>query len=244
MAAGQLDIALLPVIELARIPDLEIIPGLGIVTRGPSRSVLLISKKPVEEVGSVALDAESRTSNALVRILFAECWGGAPEFIDAGHADVGASLAHCDAVVRIGDKALFEPVPEDCLVYDLGTVWTEATGLPFVFAAWIARRGVLDREIYQTLHKSHRVGRRSIEMIAEDYAWKGHRDPDVARVYLTQHIHCRLGSRELRAIETFLEMAARHGVIDRAPAVRLALSGGTDCHTAAVELRGTRPTTT
>jgi len=242
MAAGELDIALLPVIELARIPGLEIVPGLGIVTRGASRSVLLISRRPLAQVRSVALDAESRTSNALTRVLFAEVWGGAPEFVDVGPGglDPEAALERCDAAVRIGDKALFQPVPEGAVAHDLGTAWTDATGLPFVFAAWIARRGVLDRATYRTLHASHRVGSRAIDAIAEDYAWGGRRDPEVARRYLTENIHCRLGAREVRAIETFLGLAARHGVIDRAPELRMAIGDAAGCAPAAAGAR--RPT--
>ena len=135
MQAGQLDIALLPVIELARMPELELVPGLGIVTRGPSRSVLLVSRRPIDAIRTIALDPESRTSNALVRVLCARAWGVEPEFRD-GPADLQGALEACDAVVRIGDKALFETVPQDCEAHDLGTAWTESTGLPFVFAAW------------------------------------------------------------------------------------------------------------
>lgn len=245
MAAGQLDIALLPVIELARIPELEIVPGLGIVTQGASRSVLLIGRKPIDQVRSVALDGESRSSNALTRVLFGECWHGTPEFVDLGGArpDLQTALAQCDAAVRIGDKALFDPVPDDCHVYDLGSVWTEFTGLPFVFAAWIARAGTLDRATYKTLHESHRVGSRSINMIAEDYAWKDNRNPatpgsprreEVARQYLNDNIRYRLGTPEVRAIKLFLTFAERHGVIERAPEVRLALSKtDTECHAVA-----------
>lgn len=239
MAAGDLDIALLPIIELGRIPDLEVVPGLGIVTRGASRSVLLVSKKPIEHVRSVALDVESRTSNALTRVLFAEVWRSRPEFVDVGNdgLELEAALARCDAAVRIGDKALFAQPLEGALAHDLGTVWTDFTGLPFVFAAWIARRGTLDRETYSTLHQSHRAGSRSIDLIAEDYTWRGKRDPEVVRRYLTDHIYFRLGTLELRAIDTFLGLAARHGIIERAPVVRLAYGAGPDCHASAAEVR-------
>ena len=62
MLAGELDVALMPVIELARLPELEIIPGLAIGTFGPSRSVLLISRKPIEAVESIALDQDGQDS--------------------------------------------------------------------------------------------------------------------------------------------------------------------------------------
>src|SRR6188768_2319647 len=69
--AGELDVALLPVIELARIPDLAIVPGIAIGSFGECRSVLLVARKPLDEIRSVALDPESRTSNALVQVLCA-----------------------------------------------------------------------------------------------------------------------------------------------------------------------------
>jgi chorismate dehydratase len=236
MAQGSLEVALLPIIELARIPDLEIVPGLAIGTRGPSRSVLLVSNLPIEHVRSVALDPESRTSNALTRVLLAEVWGKDARWIE-GPRELSAALDSADAVVRIGDKALFETIPEGCRVFDLGEVWTDHTDLPFVFAAWIARPGVVDRELYRTLHESRRRGSREIPSIAEDYTWNGSHYPEVARVYLSEHIHFRLGAVELQALRLFFALAARHGVIDTAPELRLALLRDTECHEAAARLR-------
>jgi len=232
MAAGELDMALLPVIELARIPGLELVPGLGITTHGPSRSVLLVSRRPAEAIESLALDPDSRTSNALSRVLLAEVWHRRPRIVE-GRGELAQSLERADAAVRIGDKALFEPVPADVRVYDLGEVWTGRTGLPFVFAAWAARPGVVDRELYLTLHESRRRGTRAVERIAEEYAWKGERRPELVREYLTAHIRYRLGSAELRAIETFFAAAHGLGLIDAVPGVRLALERPTACHDAA-----------
>jgi chorismate dehydratase len=232
MAEGRLDIALLPVIELARIPDLEVVPGLGIVTRGPSRSVLLIGKRPVTEMRSVALDAESRSSNALLQVLFAEVWNCNPRF-GLGGLDLEQNLRDWDGVLRIGDKALFEAVPPGCHVYDLGQVWSAATGLPFLYAAWIARRGAVDREIYRLLHDSRRAGSRVIDRIAEEFSWNGMRDPRLARDYLTHNIQFRLGSAELQALRRFLEASHALGLIDHVPQVHLAMQRWSSCHEAA-----------
>jgi chorismate dehydratase len=236
MASGEIDVGLLPVIELARIPDLEIVPGLGIVTRGPSRSVLLVARKPLDEIETVALDPHSCTSNALVRVLFAEAWGGSPRFVD-GPLDFEAALAECDAAVRIGDKALFEPLPEGAEAHDLGTAWTDRTGLPFVFAVWAVRSGVLDRRLYQDLHDSRREGSRMIDPIAADYTWNGRQYPEISRRYLHENIFFRLGSAELRAMETFFEASARLGLIDEAPELRLGLQRWTRCDETAAALR-------
>ncbi len=182
MQAGRLDIALLPVIELGRMPGLEVVPGLAIACDGDTRSVLLVAKRPFEEIESVALDPESRTSNALTLALLGESFGVLPR-VEIGHRTLEAALEHCDAAVRIGDKALFEPVPDGLLVQDLGRAWKQATGLPFVFAAWIARPGVVDREIYRALHDSRRRGSRPWTTSSASYTWSGAPQPELALAY-------------------------------------------------------------
>jgi predicted solute-binding protein len=235
MFDGELDLALLPVIELARMPELELVPGLGIVTRGASRSVLLVGKTPPTAIRTLALDPESRTSNVLSQVLLARVWNCRPTCF-AGPLELARALEGADAVVRIGDKALFEPLPAGLHVHDLGTVWTETTGLPFVFAAWAARPGVVDRELYALLHASRREGTRAIDLIAETYDWNGQRHPDVARAYLREHILFRFGSAELEALELFLRAAHELALIDRLPPIRLALRRRTTCDETAARL--------
>jgi len=234
MAAGELDLALLPIVELARIPDLEIVPGLGIVTEGACRSVLLVSKKPPAEIASLALDPDSRTSNILSQVLLAEVWKRRPEVVD-GSRQLDDSLQRADATVRIGDKALFEPCPDGARVEDLGQVWTRETGLPFVFAVWVARAGATDRPLYQLLHASRRAGKQAIERIAADYRWNGTPQPEIARSYLEENIRFRLGADELRAMRLFFAAAAGLGLIDAAPELRMAFERWTTCHETAAE---------
>ncbi|MDX1388632.1 MAG: menaquinone biosynthesis protein [Acidobacteriota bacterium] len=236
MTAGELDVALLPTIELARIPDLEIVPGLSIASRGPARSVLLISKCPPEKARSVALDPESRTSNALTRVLFDEAWKTTPDF-EIGGLDLDESLRSFDAVLRIGDKALFEPLPEGTTAHDLGETWTAASGKPFVYAVWAARPGVVDRELYRAFHESRREGGRAIDAIADDYTWEGRQYPELSREYLTENIRFRLGSDEVEAMRRFLAAAARLGLTDGVPPLELALTRGTSCDDPALALR-------
>jgi chorismate dehydratase len=232
MKEGELDIALLPVVSLSALPHLELVPGLGITTYGPALSVLLLARKPLTDVRSVSLDPESNTSNVLTRVLFDDVWGAATR-CEPGPLDTRHALEDHDAVVRIGDKALFEAPPAEVEVHDLGEAWTRSTGLPFVFAAWAARPGIIDREIYAALHASRREGRAALQRIAEGFEWKGRREPELVGRYLRHHIHYRLGGAELRAVRLFLQTAAERGLIDRAPEIRLALSRQSGCHTAA-----------
>jgi chorismate dehydratase len=210
-----------PVVELARIPHLVVVPGLAIGSLGNCRSVLLLARKPLAEVRRVALDPDSRTSNALARILFAEVWGVAPEYV-VGPRDLPSALDEHDAVVRIGDKALFEPIPEGTTAHDLGGAWTARTTLPFVFAVWAARRGVVDREVYELLHASRRAGVSAIPAIAADYTWNGRQHPDIALAYLRDSMRYRLGAPEVGAMRRFLAVASQIGIIDTAPTIAFA----------------------
>jgi chorismate dehydratase len=239
MAEGAVDVALLPIVELARLRDLELVPGLGIVTFGESRSVLLVSRRPAEEIRSVALDRDSRTSNALTQVLFANLWRRKPAF-SLGPPSLDDALAGHDAAVRIGDKALFEPLPDGVFVYDLGEMWTHHTGLPFVFAAWAARAGIVDRELYRILHDSHREGMKVVRQIADGYEWKGARHPSIALAYLTEHIRFRVGSTELQAIEEFFRAAHEIGIVERIPEIRPALQRHTGDHETAEEIGRSR----
>ena len=228
LAAAELDVALLPVIELARIPNLAVVPGLAIGSLGDCRSVLLVSKKPLDEIRSVALDPESRTSNALVQVLAAEAWGISPRFT-LGPRDLELALMEHDAAVRIGDKALFEPPPPGTTSYDLGGAWTQMTGLPFVFAVWAAQIGVLDRDLYTALHASRRAADALLAAIAEDYLWNGRRYPEIAFRYLTEAMRYRFGGPELTALNRFLASAARLGLVDGNHEIRIAALAPTAC---------------
>ncbi len=220
MEARELDIGLLPIIELARIRPLELVRGMSISTFGPCRSVLLVARKPVEQVRRVALDIESRTSNALIQVLFSDVWRVTAEFA-AGPRGLDDALTEFDAAVRIGDKALFDTVPEGLHVYDMGEVWTAATGLPFVFAAWAARPGLATPAVCEILQASLRLGASRIDEIAREYRWNGRKDPELCRDYLSRHIRFDLGERELLALRQFLGLAEKYRLIDAAPDVEL-----------------------
>jgi chorismate dehydratase len=180
----------------------------------------------------VALDPESRTSNALVQILLAERRRPAPVFAP-GSGDLEADLTAHDAAVRIGDKALFEPLPPGTVSHDLGEAWYERTRLPFVFAVWAARPAVVDRALYVAFHDSRREGLRQIATIADDYAWRGRRAPAVSLEYLTQNMRYRLGATEVDAMRSFVRAAAGLGLVPGAPEIRLAYFSDTACRIAA-----------
>ena len=223
LSRGDVDVALLPVIELGRIAGTRLLPGLGIACRGPVRSVVLVAKRPLAEVRRVALDPESCTSNALVRVLFAGPFGGSPEFVrpgDAADAPLAARLEEFDAVVRIGDKALRDEAdrPAGVDVHDLGEAWMSWTGLPFVFAGWVARGGVdLPMDLPEILDRSYESGRAAIDTIARELSDDHGVSEATAYSYLTESIRFRIGAEEMAGLRRFLELAAAAGLIDSVP---------------------------
>ena len=137
LAAGRLDVALIPSVEYFQNPGYSIVSDACIGCRGPVRSVKLLSRVPLESIRTLALDEGSRTSVALVQILLKERFGLAPQLlpfpIDAAPETIAA-----DALLMIGDRAMHPPRGQFACEWDLGDVWCRWSELPFVFAMWVA----------------------------------------------------------------------------------------------------------
>jgi chorismate dehydratase len=211
-----LDVALVSTIELGRIPGLTVVPGLAIGSLGPVRSVLLVSRVPVERIATLGLDPASRTSNALAEVLLRERYGVAPA-AEERTGTMEEVLHDHDAVLRIGDAALFSKIPAGATVVDLGAAWTEWTSLPFVYAVWVARDGVLDRELCEAFHASAASGREALPAIAAGTA-----DPELALRYLSESVRYVLGDRDLAVLARLLTLAAARALLPRVPQVTLA----------------------
>lgn len=147
MAAGELDVSVVSAVEYARDSRRYLLlPDLAISCDGPVRSVLLLARRPAQELGGgrVIVSSSSMTSVELLRLLFEQVWQCAPEFVagDAELSDVrGIDGEEHDARLVIGDAALFlSESSRYPFAYDLGDAWKRWTGLPFVFAVWVAQR--------------------------------------------------------------------------------------------------------
>jgi len=143
------DVALIPIVEWFRGAGSEIVPGVSIATGGPVDSVKLFASVPPPEIRHVAVDRGSRTSVALLRVLFAELWGVEPDF-KVVEPRVATLLDEADAALVIGDrcfKAEKRILDEglDVHAVDLGEAWRQMTGLPFVFAVWVVGKGCVGR---------------------------------------------------------------------------------------------------
>jgi chorismate dehydratase len=194
MAAGQLDVSVISAVEYAREASRYLLlPDLAITSDGPVRSVLLFSHKPAEELdgGRVLLTRSSMTSVALLRLLFQHVWHASPDFTagDAELSDVARFAAEPhDARLVIGDAALLlgarvheergrapgvSDSPRYEYVYDLGAEWKRWTGLPFVFAVWVAQRTAPVRQaldVHARLIESRDWGLRHLDQLAEQAA--------------------------------------------------------------------------
>src|SRR3977135_3505327 len=144
LSNGEVDAALVPIIEYQRIPDIAIVPDVCIGSRTAVRSVVIASKQNnLKKIKRVALDDSSRTSVALVKIIFREFLGFEPEW-QTSPPDLRSMLEHNDAALIIGDPAMKIP-REKFHVFDLATLWHEYTGFGLVFAMWMAGKNSAER---------------------------------------------------------------------------------------------------
>jgi len=210
LGQGALDIGLIPSVEVQRIPGLKILPDLCVASTHEVKSVILVSRGPLEQVRRVALDQNSRTSVALLRILLQER-GIHPEYLHE-RPDPERMLSEADAALLIGDPAL--KVERDKYnVIDLAAEWHALTGLPFVFAVWAVRAGVDLPDLPFYFKSSLRYGLSSVDTLSREAAAELGLDSADVRSYLTENLHYFLRQEELAGLEEFYRRAHAHGLI-------------------------------
>jgi chorismate dehydratase len=207
-----IDVGMIPAIEYCRGPEYRMVPGMAIISARTVASVALFTKKPLDQVRTIAADTSSRTSNALLRILCAERFGIDPEFQPMA-PDPDAMFAACDAALIIGDPALFLDTAEQQVEkIDLGEQWNDMTGLSFVWAVWAGRPRVVDTAAVQALTTARDAGVAASDRIAADYC--GERRVELCQAYLRENIQYDLGEREIAGMQEYFRLAAKHGLID------------------------------
>jgi chorismate dehydratase len=244
------DIGVIPAIEYQRIDDLVILPGMAVAARSEVRSILVVARRPIERVRRFALDQNSRSSIALVRLLCRGLWGIDPEFVESA-PDPAAMLADADAALLIGDPALRvrlkvdalasktpgeggccggtddeQPVPgvETLFVYDVAQQWHEMTSRPCVLAVWAARRGVVTPEVLADFEASKAYGLAHIGDIAEGAALKLELPARALESYLRESIDYSLDAENLAALDLFYRMAAAAKLIPQARPIEFAVA--------------------
>ncbi len=211
LADGRLDVAMIPSIEYARGDDYTIISDACIACDGPVRSVKLYSRVPVDRLRTLALDEGSRTSAALARILLKERFDICPETrplpIGASADDVPA-----DAVLLIGDRGMLPAPGRFEFEWDLGEQWLQWTGLPFVFAMWIARPGVDLSGVGRLLSAARDDGIQRFDEIARRAAPTIGIPESECLAYLRDNLEFHLGPRQRQAVERYFALAGRHAL--------------------------------
>ena len=224
LAAGRLDVALIPSFEFFQRPDYRIVSDACIACRGPVLSVKLFSRVPAEQISSLALDEGSRTSAALARVLLHERFGLDPQLESL---PIGASLedTDADAVLLIGDRAIHSPSPVRrdrssegtragawAEVWDLGDQWCRWSGYPMVFAMWTAR---VDAELHgldAALGEARDLGVAHVAQIAAVEASPlGLTEPQCIG-YLRDNLHFYLGPEERQGLRSFYDHCTTLGL--------------------------------
>lgn len=214
LAAGRLDIALIPSIEYFQDATYTVVSNACIGCRGPVLSVKLFSRTPFEHIQSLALDEGSRASVALVRILLEQRFGVEPQ-LEPLPIGFTASDSLADAVLLIGDRAIHGPRDDFSFVWDMGEEWCRWAELPFVFAMWVSRTGTDLRGLDVALAAARDAGVSSLEEIAVSESAQVGLSVDRCLTYLRDNLYFYLGPEELRGLKLFYEHATRIGAAPR-----------------------------
>jgi chorismate dehydratase len=240
LRTGQADVAIIPAIEYQRIDDLMILPDMAIASKKQVRSLLLLSKQPIEQATSLALDRSSRSTQALTRILCAEKWKIAPKFFEAA-PDLAEMLTNADAALLIGDPALRISLAiekdarpgaegqttcpaaalgitssEVLYVYDVVGEWQNLMGLPAVLAVWAAQRDAATPEMTADFIASRDFGLSRIAEICFDAARDLELPAQALESYLRHNIDFSLDAENLRGLGLYYQHAVKLGLIPRA----------------------------
>lgn len=228
LAAGEVEIALIPVIEYQRIPNLVLLPEIAVAAKQRVQSVLIASRVTLAEVRRMTLDTSSRTSQALVRILFAERYGRLPHFAHCTPNAAGRCenmLVESDAALVIGDPAMqlaASPLGRELYIYDLAGEWRALTGLPFVFAVWavradaVAGRPDLARQLHNDFLVAKHEGLTQLESLAAQYADELGLPVADLLIYLRESVNYDLDAENIAGMDRYFALAARHRLIAQA----------------------------
>src|SRR5256714_1780918 len=206
---GEVDAALVPVIEYQRMPEVLLVPDVCVGSKSAVRSVVLVTRRNnLKKVERVALDESSRTSVALVKIIFREFLGFEPEWISSA-PDLKSMLAHADAALIIGDPAM--KIPRDQFrVFDLATLWREFTGFGFVFAMWMVRNDSNEKLRAINFAAARDEGLAHLDKIAAENETPVGLSREEIRTYLTENIAFRVDEEMEKGLNLYFELAQKH----------------------------------
>ena len=201
LLAGQIDIGLVPVAIIPELSNPHIISKYVIGANGAVASVALFSEVPINQIKSIYLDYQSRTSVKLLKILLAQYWKVEVNFLVATERYID-QISGTTAGVIIGDRAL-ENLSKYPYVYDLGLAWKQHTGLPFVFAAWVANQPI-PSEFMAAFEAANGYGLAHLDEVialipAQEQVYDLHK-------YYTENISYVYDEEKKQGLERFLEV--------------------------------------
>lgn len=164
---NTVDIGLVPIAAIPEIKGANIITDYCIAASGRVRTVVLVSEVPLNQISTIILDYQSRTSVRLVKILANNHWKISPKWKEGGTDYINSEIAGTTAGVVIGDR-VFTVENKFPFVYDLGEAWKELTGLDFVFACWVANKPI-DQQFTDEFSKVLKSGISHIPEVIEEY---------------------------------------------------------------------------
>ncbi|AEA34531.1 protein of unknown function DUF178 [Hippea maritima DSM 10411] len=198
----SVDISNVSVVEYVNSSDYAILSDGCIATNKRVKSVVMFLNKPINKIKRVKLDKNSKTSVALIKVLFRFKYNISVDYVYDGDAD-------CELV--IGDRALERlKSAQEGEVLDLAVEWYNFTNLPFVFAVWITNR-MIDDEVKEKFYLSKDMGKRMINDICSEFSHLI--DKKSCRDYLTKNLSYDLTEDKKEAIEVFFDYAYRCGAI-------------------------------
>jgi len=196
---GSVDIGLIPIAMISNVPDAEIISDYCIAGDGKVASVLLVSNSPIEEIETIFQDRQSRTSVALAKILMRDYWK--KEVVWLEENDEFLYPKNNEAIVIIGDRAL-KNYRQYKYVYDLSEHWKNHTGLPFVFACWVANKKI-SNELISVLNDAFKNSFLQINAYCDNIITES----DITgRDYLTKYIQYKLTDDARKGMNLFLDL--------------------------------------
>ncbi|MBL7890165.1 MAG: menaquinone biosynthesis protein [Bacteroidia bacterium] len=198
---NKVDVGLIPVAVIPLLKESHIISDYCIGAVGKVASVCLYSQVPLNEIKTILLDYQSRTSVTLVKVLAKEHWKIDPEWKKAD-TNFEEQIEGSTAAVIIGDRTfgIEEKYPYR---YDLAEEWQKLTGLPFVFACWVANKP-LPAEFIQEFNSALKKGIEAIDTVSDEIAANGTYATDVA-YYLKNNISYPFDQPKKQALELFLK---------------------------------------
>ncbi len=199
----KVDIGLIPVAAALNLPHWEIVSDYCIGATGPVNSVFIFSNCAIEDVQRIQLDPESRSSNNLAKVLLKNYWKITPELLIKAAED-SASTEPDTACVQIGDLTWGKTAHWE-FVYDLAGEWQKFTGLPFVFAAWVANKPIA-KEFVDEFNIALRHG---LDHRAELLKELPIRDDFDLQDYLMHKLDFNLNEDKKKALYLFLEYIKR-----------------------------------